>query len=1224
MSERSEPRSERSELQKTLREHLEQSDFDQTTRGEKSHLSPNSEVEHLGRYRISGSLGQGGMGEVLAVEDEDLEREVAAKVLLGQSDSAQLERFVQEARLTGQLQHPNIVPVHELGMAPGDRIYFTMKRIEGEDLRERLRRRAQTPESAEAQRSSLIELLQVFLKVCDAIQFAHSLDVIHRDLKPANIMVGRFGEVQVMDWGVAKKLGQADPAAGRVTPEASASQGPETPLKTLDGTVMGTPAYMSPEQARGEIGKLDQRSDIYSLGAILYEMLTLQPPYLADRVPQILSQVLRGDLTPPSQRAPGRLIPWELEAVVEKAMSRSSADRYPSVEALHTDLTHYLEGRTLAAADYSPLQNMLKWARRHRAAVTATLAVLLIGVVVTVVAFVKINRAYDQESLARQREHGERSKAETALQGLNRAHRAETQARRELEVSLANALLYKARVAVREKRSLDAAAYVVGAQAMADTWSTRLAGYNLPVPLATPHRTLALESATQVLYSPDGRMLATFGENAVGVWNVADWKPLLQFKGLQDSATCVFSADSRLLAIGGKGKLVRVWDLRRKKLIHRLSGHEGSVDAIAFSPDSKLLATASHDRDGRRRVDTTVRLWNVTDGQLATRLPGLSRDLTALGFTPDGRLATGDKRGLITLWDIRSGKALRQFTGLHTMVSSILFPDSARMIAAGWRDPEVLEWDLATGKQVGSYQSPLQQGARTLSLGKSGRVLATAGGGSIRIWRRATGQLLQKLHGLSASFSPQAESLAVCTRGRIWFYRFHTGSIERIRRLAIAPASLVSLAFSPDGQHIATGGGSVMRLWNVRSGRLERTFWGAWGNIAFSPDGERLASGHSSPSLWDVRSGRRLHRLSGMPASVLSIAFSRDGKRLATGHLDGQVAIWTTDTGKLLRTLSSQRGPVKALLFTLDDRRLVTAGPALRSHTLEGGNKSRTYDGHTQMVLGLALSPGGRLLASVAADGVARIWDLQKNRPVRHFDHGGTYVVSAAFDPRGDWLLTGTAAGQVHVWDVRKGFLRSFDRHTGWVSAIAFTPDGSLFATGAGDSTFRVWGLDRAANQQAGTGLTGLEVVRTRIQPAPLDHFARLHKRPDAKHPAWPENPIRLRLVAERAAKSKDHQKALAVLSAALKLDPRAVTCLLLRAQILASQRKFGAAEAEVARAIHIAPGYAMPYYVRGLLRQHLGDRSGALDALRRAAKLAPSPALARKIRARIATIEKK
>jgi len=362
--------------------------------------SPPSEM--LGRYEILGSLGVGGMADVMLVRDEKLGRELAAKILHSgqEGDPEWMDKFLLEAQITGQLEHPNIVPVHDLGLTKEGRVYFTMKRVQGENLDQVLVRvktgasqtpadplRKGLPADVEAPRDwTLPRLLEVLMKCCDAIAFAHSRGVIHRDLKPANIMVGRFGEVQLMDWGLAKMVGSGASSRSWVkltTPAAAAElTGDELellrePHQTQVGVIVGTPAYMPPEQASGY--QLDELADIYSLGAILYEILTLCAPYDARDPYDLLDKLIDGPPPRPTVRAPDKQIPWELEAVVLKAMARQPADRYRRVNDLKADIQAYLAGRTLQAAHYALWQRLFKWLARHRTASIAVAAVLMIS-----------------------------------------------------------------------------------------------------------------------------------------------------------------------------------------------------------------------------------------------------------------------------------------------------------------------------------------------------------------------------------------------------------------------------------------------------------------------------------------------------------------------------------------------------------------------------------------------------------------------------------------------------------------------------------------------------------------------------------------------------------------------------------------------------------------------------------------------------------------------------
>ncbi len=393
------------------------------------------------RYLIAGEIARGGMGAVLRAVDCDIRREVAVKYLLDQADPAKKLRFVEEAQITGQLEHPNIPPVHELGIDARKRLFFSMKMVQGRSLAQvldELRHPASGVASAPRTEKEwpLSRLLSVFVNVCHAVAFAHARGVVHRDLKPANIMVGDFGEVYVMDWGLAKVLasgvasaprgasgvasaprgasgGRPPPGEAPAPDSAASTGGLRPPLAasvstsrageadlTQEGAVLGTPVYMPPEQAAGRIDAIDQRSDVYSLGAILYELLTLQAPidreggYLA-----VLMRAMQGDIRPPEQRvrrAGGvspRSIPRELSAVAMKALAQRPQDRYPSVEALRQDIERFQEGRSVSARDDSFREAVWKLVKRNRQAsiVTGMASLVLLGVVA--IAFSSINAA---------------------------------------------------------------------------------------------------------------------------------------------------------------------------------------------------------------------------------------------------------------------------------------------------------------------------------------------------------------------------------------------------------------------------------------------------------------------------------------------------------------------------------------------------------------------------------------------------------------------------------------------------------------------------------------------------------------------------------------------------------------------------------------------------------------------------------------------------------------
>ena len=329
----------------------------------------------FGRYREAIEIARGGMGVILRAGDPELGRFVALKVIqrAHSSERRQVIRFVREARITGQLEHPNIMPIYELDLTPEGDLYFSMKLVRGRSLKDEIDELRELSDRVEVLRRRSRVLLE-FLKVLDAVAFAHSRGVVHRDLKPANILIGEFGEVLVTDWGIAKLVG----ATEEFHPEDDPTAAP-APGLTRQGSMLGTLGYMPPEQAAGIVDQCDARSDVYSLGAVLYELLTLQIPHQGDRVQQVREDIIEGRLVPPSRRAPEAGVPAELEAIVLRAMALDPIDRYRSVGEMRSDLEAYLSLRLVSVARYTPIGRAAKWVRRNPAvsAVSAVAALLL-------------------------------------------------------------------------------------------------------------------------------------------------------------------------------------------------------------------------------------------------------------------------------------------------------------------------------------------------------------------------------------------------------------------------------------------------------------------------------------------------------------------------------------------------------------------------------------------------------------------------------------------------------------------------------------------------------------------------------------------------------------------------------------------------------------------------------------------------------------------------------
>ena len=526
-----------------------------------------------GKYVHQGAVGKGGMGEVLVCIDRDTRRQIAMKRMLpaAASDTRRRARFVEEAQVTAQLEHPNIVPVYELAKDAEGNVYYTMKLLKGRSLADILDAVRDGKE-----RSDLSELLHMFLHVCDGIGFAHSRGVLHRDLKPDNIMAGDFGEVLVMDWGLAKIVGREDIRADDLV---TSSRGEHGERLTKDGTTMGTPCYMPPEQAEGKLEVIDHRSDIYSLGAILYEVLTLEPPFSGKTMRAVLAQVINASIVPPRKRAPGRHIPRELSAIAMKCMAGAPEERYQSVGELRRDISLFLEGRSVSAAPDRFLRALVKLGKRNKGVSAAIAVAATVIICVVSLAFVRVTGAMEravqgeQEALAAKEK--QRATALTASEALaKQAVRAAEQGRLAEADVRADASVkvmpggpwghYALAMVASERRDLDAQQRHLG-------------------------EALRLDSSHQPSKAAYSDLMATAGKLKDAaklldhVKNITDWRALLaagkvlSFAGQYDDAAEIYQ---RAVAVMGEDGTVQPRALNEAK--ERLEGANVAVECRGF------------------------------------------------------------------------------------------------------------------------------------------------------------------------------------------------------------------------------------------------------------------------------------------------------------------------------------------------------------------------------------------------------------------------------------------------------------------------------------------------------------------------------------------------------------------------------------------------------------------------------------------------------------------
>jgi len=1012
-------------------------------------------------YEVQGEFGRGGLGRVLRARDRRTGRIVAIKEAL-RATPGLLARFAREALVTANLQHPAIVPVYEVGRWTSGEPFYAMKLVAGRSL-------AEAAMKATTLRARLA-LLPHVIGVADALAYAHGERVIHRDLKPANVLIGDYGETVVIDWGLAKRLGDVEDVD---TTGERAHEG-----KTMVGSVMGTPGYMAPEQARGE--PVDERADVYAVGAMLYELLSGRRPYAeTTSVDEVLR--LAAEQPPPRLAAIDLQIPRELVAIVERAMAFSPSDRYRDARALAEDLKRFQTGQLVGAHQYTAWQLVARWLRRHAAVVTAA----AIGVVALAAlggySIVRIQAARDR-ALAEQK----RAVAAQALAEDRAAALAEEQGR-QLTVSgdPARGLPYLAAAVEAGRQSTGLAFVLARALDSLDRVEAVLAVSSAPLDM--------------VSYSPDGAQLVTCGlDGTVRIYDahahrlvrelgrgaVARWTPEGPIVALSEDGTHIelrdpttgashalpgtLSEPSGTLAVApgqiavGSMMGTLTWWVGTAAPVVVPHAHAKPLRDLQLSPDGTLIASAAD--DGQAKV------WRVADGAPVGAFT-MSGPVRAVGWSPDStRLVAGSSSYELIVWNVKTGAVAAKLAGHKDSVESARFDATGTRVLSGSRDNTAIVWDVATGKQL----AVMQVGHKVVEAMYSPDgtwIAARDEHGDISLFT-AEGVTIAKLAGHTGSlsevaFSPNGAQLAsVGLDGDL-----------RLWRLA-ADAQLVTLSspaedmwrgtFTRDGALVAiTAGDGVVRLYDGHSGALVRKLAGHRGRITavdFSRDGTLVSAGEDGTlKLWAPADGRLVHDVAPGGGRVRGAKFSPDGTRIATTHGDGTIRLWTA-AGEPMFTVHASKGEPRAPLWSPDGTRLVVSldhggadllsadGKLLGSAIMPvefattaswshdgaqfalGGNNLRAayvYDGKTaapvRMLEGHTLAPlwvidpapGDNEMMTASADGTARLWHDGTTRLA--LGDGSSGLMSAAYRGDGAMVALGDADGFASVWDTTTG-----------------------------------------------------------------------------------------------------------------------------------------------------------------------------------------------------------
>jgi WD40 repeat protein len=1008
-------------------------------------LLPDGSPAVVGYYRLVRELGRGGFGIVFLTVDARTDTEVAVKiphptVLL---TPGLRECFVREARAVAALDHPHIVRVVDSGDV-GLVCYLATEYVPGPSLARWLAERADpVPPRVAA------ELLRV---LAGAVQHAHDRGILHRDLKPANVL-----------------LAGGDPRAPRLT-DFGLARLADAPDLSQSGLAVGTPAYMAPEQAAGRRRDVSPRTDVYALGAILYELITCEPPF-AGRTLDVLRRVTSDDPVRPSARSPD--VPPELEAVCLKCLEKSPARRYATAAELADDLVRFLAGRPTRARLPGTCRRVARWCRRHPLRATAAgFSTLTAVVVVVVVATAGARLAEKNRELSAALVEIDGKNRELAAEAQDRAERAKGLRRRAYADDIRRAEVLLARndlagfrrvmdrcrpepgeeelrgfewhyldglagpaphrvlthtakavygLALRPDGRVLATAGQDGAVRLLDPETGRDVG----PPLAHPHE------VNQVAYSADGSRLATAcDDGAVRIWSPAGGPPVVLGRHEKKALAVAFAPDGGRVASGGQDNCLRIWDLRNGvpggPIVVRSDGH---VQTVAWSPDGQRLVTG----EGESPTGT-VKVRDAS-GRVLAALP-IKRAVHNLAVGVGGtRIITSDGDGGVTVWDHRPGPASDGWspsirlgdTGDDRICDLALNHDGSRVVLA--RETAVEVWRLDPPRREAMFRG--HEGRVWAACFAPGQadVISAGADRTVRRWdlaadaaRRTPLSIAGRAYGLA--FDDSGSRLAVRARGSEWLkvWRLDAHGSE-IQVWVGIPATVGPPGFDRSGRLFTIGMDGTLCRWEPEHNAVPAgiaTLAGLptgpagqrWSpdQSALGPGGRPVAYDGAAIRLWDQETGRLLRSVP-CRQTVACLGFG-SGYHLAAGCTDRKVRIWDTREDEFGRTIDCDPDrPVVVAVGGEADWLACGSSGAIRLWSLVDGAERPRLVGHRGPVRALAFTPDGRTLASCGADGTFRLWHVETGTEMLTFAETGRDCRALAFSPDGRLLATASWYG---------------------------------------------------------------------------------------------------------------------------------------------------------------------------------------------------------------------
>ncbi len=994
-------------------------------------------------YVILEEIHRGGQGVVFKAIQESTKRTVALKFILQGSFATERQRFrfEREIALASRLTHPNIVTVYDGGIA-NNQPFCAMEYIEGKRLSEYV------IELIHSKRN-VRQIVELFCRVCEAVGYAHTRGVVHRDLKPANILVDSAGQPHVLDFGLAKA--------------SEYESGGKFTLHTMSGEFVGTLAYASPEQAEANPKLTDARSDVYSLGVVLYELLTGRLPYdVTGSLAQTLNKISVADPIRPSKLCVS--VDAELETVMLKSLDKDPARRYQNASCLADDLRRYLNGDPIDARGDSKWYVFRKLVVRYRRLLVA------VGMFVAVLISSLISVSLFYLQAVRDRDLATKAKSE------------ETRLREEAEFQSYTAYIAGADSSAQGYNTLDAIRSLSNApkKHRSFEWWYLLGRVDLSESslgaIENGSTSSDLGNYSSVDYQPGNDWLVSGNyRGLVSFWNTKTKQRL----GSRDFSTQIRSVrvhpDGKHVAVGlsdGNARLLKITDQAEFRITCVLDSREfpsdgQQINSIEFSPDGKLLliAAGTSPKPGAVYVyefetanlmrklegfqslacavaissegtyvasgDTGIRVWNLESGELVREFPGHDNWIRDLAFRPNSmQLASSANEPEIKIWDVESGQKLTSLFGHSSFVNSIQYSPDGQLLASGSEDRTLRFWNADSFRSVATKWGHIG-GISELDFSPDGALVATAGSLCLKTWTPdsvaetsfGTG-IYQQI--VDVEIGPDSKRLLASDNlGRLVEWDLPTRKpVRQLARAAVPPSAVRGIAWSRNGRYVAWANDDenvYLRDDTTRKKKVLRGHDEAVTSVAFSADENDLYSCSTDKSVrkWDI-AAESSSVLFQSDQPVHKVLASRDGRWIVIA-VEGSIVILDPITGRQINSWERKRG-VNAENFDMaihPDGSMVAA-PIDDSYTgvwaIPSGEELAKLGEHTQQVFAVDFSPDGKRIGSSSSDGTIKLWDCERFQPVLTLRGHTGYCKTIAFAPDNSALVGGMYGGTVNVW----------------------------------------------------------------------------------------------------------------------------------------------------------------------------------------------------------------